>query len=394
MNRLIPFLVLLLTYTKIWSQEVKKKLNFTINVELLGADSGFVTLKYFNSEKVEVLDTAYLKNNVALFAGDIEHHRLAVLKGHFALGTITGNNTMQIFLEEGKIEVKLKQNQFDQAIVKGTALNEQRQAHQNIKKENNDLLAAAHKQMLMLNSQLKENPNDQIANQVELLNRSIQDLRKYSKQLDYNYIQQNPNAEYSAYLMDYYFSSRVLSLDSAQLFIDRFDDKVKQSHYGVNIMQQVNSRRASGVGQIAPSFSKIDIDGKLIKLEQFRDKNYVLLDFWASWCVPCREENPRLKQLYTTYGKLGLEIISIAWEFKTGPWKQAIIKDGTGAWRHVMTNLTSLEDDTLRGVYSIASIPTLILINQQGEIIGRYRGASDEGSMEDLEKKLKDTIKP
>lgn len=349
MNRLIPFLVLLLTYTKIWSQEVKKKLNFTINVELLDAYSGFVTLKYFNSEKVEVLDTAYLKNNVALFAGDIEHHRLAVLKGYFALGTTTGNNTMQIFLEEGKIEVKLKQNQFDQAIVKGTALNEQWQAHQNIKKENNDLLAAAHKQMLVLNSQFKENPNDQIANKIELLNRSVQDLHKYSKQLDYNYIQQNPNAEYSAYLMDYYFSSRVLSLDSAQLFIDRFDDQVKQSHYGTNIIQQVNSRISSSIGQIAPSFSKIDIDGKLIKLEQFRDKNYVLLDFWASWCVPCREENPRLKQLYTTYGKLGLEIISIAWEFKTGPWKQAIIKDGTGAWRHVMANLTSLEDDTLRG---------------------------------------------
>ena len=59
-----------------------------------------------------------------------------------------------------------------------------------------------------------------------------------------------------------------------------------------------------------------------------------------------------------------------------------------------MANLTSFEDDTLRGVYSIASIPTLILINQQGEIIGRYRGASDEGSIEDLEKKLKETIKP
>ena len=394
MNRLIPFLVLLLTYTKICSQEAKKKLNFTINVELLGTDSGFFTLKYFNSEKVEVIDTAYLKNNVALFAGDIEHHRLATLKWHFALGATGGNNTRQIFLEEGKIEVKLKQNQFEEAIVKGTALNEQWQAHQNIKKENKDLLAAAHQQMLVLNSQLKENPNDQIANKIELLNRSIQDLRRYSKQLDYNYIQQNPNAEYSAYLMDYYFSSRILSLDSAQQFIDRFDDQVKQSHYGTNIIQQVNSRIASGVGQIAPSFSKIDIDGKLIKLEQFRNRNYVLLDFWASWCVPCREENPRLKQLYTTYGKLGLEIISIAWEFKASPWKQAIIKDGTGAWRHVMANLTSFEDDTLRGVYSIASIPTLILINQQGEIIGRYRGASDEGSIEDLEKKLKETIKP
>jgi thiol-disulfide isomerase/thioredoxin len=396
MKKLLVCLSTLLPFARVFAQETISPLAFTLSAKVEDASSGFMTLNYLDSKNAEVTDTAYLKNNTFFFSGNIAHHHRASLKGYFEQGAKSDNNKMQIFLEAGKIEVKLKKNDFDQAIVKGTKLNDQWQAHQIIKQENNRQREEAHQLLLSLNAQKKEKPSDQLTFQIDSLNKNMEALRLASRKLDYAYIQQNPNAEYSAYLMDYYFSSRMLTLDSAQLFIGQFSNDVKQSYYGTYMTQQVAARIASSVGQIAPPFSRTDIEGKAINLEQFRHKNYVLLDFWASWCVPCREENPRLKQLYATYSKEGLEIISIAWEFKAepGPWKQAITKDGTGAWRHVMASLSAPDDGNLWNRYSIASIPTLILIDKQGKIIGRYRGASDEGSMDDLEKKLNETLKP
>ncbi len=116
-----------------------------------------------------------------------------------------------------------------------------------------------------------------------------------------------------------------------------------------------------------------------------------MLDFWASWCVPCRKGNPHLKELYAKYKEKGIEFVGIADDDRAeAKWKEAVAKDGTGIWKHVRRGLkyengvfdTSAD---ISGNFGIHTLPTKILIDRDGKIIGRYGEQEEE-----LNKKLKE----
>ena len=110
-----------------------------------------------------------------------------------------------------------------------------------------------------------------------------------------------------------------------------------------------------------------DTEGKLAKLSQWVGKgNYVLVDFWASWCGPCRAENPNVKKIYSKYHDQGLEIISISLDAKLDPWKQAIEKDQL-PWIHIsdLKGWNSVVTD----VYEIHAIPQLFILDADNRIL-------------------------
>ncbi len=111
----------------------------------------------------------------------------------------------------------------------------------------------------------------------------------------------------------------------------------------------------------------------------------MLLDFWASWCVPCRKGNPHLKALYAQYKDKGIEFIGIS-DDDSNPaaWKKAVAKDDL-PWRHVLRGMDrnlmragKTSDKDISEKYGIHSLPTKILINPEGMIIGRYGSEGDE----------------
>jgi len=118
-----------------------------------------------------------------------------------------------------------------------------------------------------------------------------------------------------------------------------------------------------------------------------RGKDYVLLDFWASWCVPCREMTPALKAAYQKFHAKGLAIVSISWDLNEKAWLNAISKDSINDWYNIYDDISHNTENNLGNRYAIASIPTLILINRNGIIIDRY-GGSEEKNEEDLFSKL------
>ena len=122
-----------------------------------------------------------------------------------------------------------------------------------------------------------------------------------------------------------------------------------------------------GSGEMAPDFNMTIADGTSLRLSDLRGK-MVVLQFWGSWCGPCRRENPGLADLYKKYKESGLEVVSIAIERAPANWQAAIQKDGL-AWKyHVM------EPGNFSGpiaqLYNIHEIPTHFLINKEGKIIG------------------------
>ncbi len=126
---------------------------------------------------------------------------------------------------------------------------------------------------------------------------------------------------------------------------------------------------ASNQDKIAPDFEATLIDGSAFKLSDLRGK-YVLLDFWGSWCPPCRRDNPNLVTLYDQYNSRGLEIVSVALEKNDRTWKKAIAKDGLRWPYHIMRTSRLVATDALALKYQVTDLPTKYLINPQGKIVG------------------------
>ena len=123
-----------------------------------------------------------------------------------------------------------------------------------------------------------------------------------------------------------------------------------------------------------------------------------MIDFWASWCVPCRKGNPHLLQLYSKYKKKGFEIIGVSDDDSNhAAWRKAVEQDKIGVWKHVLRGLKKMENgrydksEDKSEAYGIHTLPSKILVGPDGVIIGRY--ASGAGTDADLDAKLKDVFK-
>lgn len=178
------------------------------------------------------------------------------------------------------------------------------------------------------------------------------------------------------------FASR-MPLDKAKEAYAKFSDEAKQSEWGKSMARSISARENTQPGHPAPIIAKNDIDGKPFSLADLKGK-VVLLDFWASWCVPCRKSNPHMMRIYDKYRKHGLEFVYVADDDRNeAALRQAIEKDGVGreGIRHVMRGLKEVKDangqrtfdrsEDVSDLYDVHSIPTKFLIGKDGNIIGK-----------------------
>lgn len=183
-----------------------------------------------------------------------------------------------------------------------------------------------------------------------------------------------------------------MTADELQAHYDSWTLPVQQSHVGKTIADEIRKLRAGSPGAVATLFSATDIGGETFNLADLRGK-IVLLDFWASWCAPCRASNPHLKALYAKYHDKGLEVVCISDDDRApAKWRQAVEQDGIGAFHHVLRGLRHKPEggfdhsNDISESYGIHSLPTKILIGRDGVIIGRYGGGGS--TAEDMDSKL------
>lgn len=188
------------------------------------------------------------------------------------------------------------------------------------------------------------------------------------------FLQKHPNTPVSAFLLStvWQLYNNVQQMDN---WIGMLGPAAKQSIFAQSLEEQMGNERLFGYGQVAPDFVQNDPDGKPVSLKDFRGK-YVLVDFWASWCGPCRQENPNVVQAYKKYKAKNFTVLGVSLDRDKPRWLQAI-NDDQLTWPHV-SDLKFWQNEVAK-LYKVSSIPQNFLLDPEGRIIGKnLRGAALE----------------
>jgi len=199
---------------------------------------------------------------------------------------------------------------------------------------------------------------------MEALNAKQLELRKQRGLKQVEFAKNNPNSYFAMVALSE-AAGTYIDLTAAQTVLDGLNKEFRENDLGKELQQRINAQHLTAVGKPAPVFTQNDVKGKPLSLADLKGK-VVLLDFWASWCSPCRAENPNMLKQYKLYKDKGFEIVSVSLDSKQDAWEKAIADDGL-PWLHV-SDLKGWNNAVGR-LYGVRGVPTCYLIDKDGKII-------------------------
>ena len=275
-------------------------------------------------------------------------------------------SNIPFILESGKIDMRVYNDSLDASQVKG-------------RRSNDDLNSYRSKTKSIVSSLNKIANEIQIANSLgdNLLVEDLQNQYR-EKQADLlNFeldLAKNNNGSYLSVLMlEKLINEKTIDIKTAKELTASYNPEILNSRVGKILVEKVNAPTdPTSIGEIAPNFEGPSPTGEVLNLSDLRGK-VTIIEFWASWCRPCRVENPNLVRLYKEMHPKGLEIVGVSLDRTKASWLRAIDDDGL-IWNHV-SNLKFWQDPIAK-LYNIRAIPASFIIDQEGRIIDKnLRGA-------------------
>lgn len=374
---------------------------FLIKGKLLDRDTGKVVLRYNNFTKnIYRNDTAILKNGEFIFSGVVNGACEAILWTNLKTVNIDDKSVVRFLLESSNYSINFNEDRKPSAIITGSKVQKEKENWDNEKFSLLEAKADFYKRAATLYQELQNTNLPAIQTEINKMPHQKDSILELIRMKDTKYIRANPSSYLSGYLLSQH--SRKLTIDSLQHIYEILSLKVKKSSIGRGLLADIypltndkDFRAANPLYDEAfeehlskiksiYDFSCSDTAGNKINLVSFQGK-YLLIDFWASWCIPCIENIPSLKQMMKDYKAYPIEFISISLDTDIAKWKASINK----------YNLNGVQLIEPRGFesliavyYKVLWVAHYLIIDKTGNII-----ASDAPQARDPElKKLLESI--
>lgn len=338
--------------------------SYVVKVKLTGAD-GKVYLSQRQNGKLVKLDSTQLVNGEGVLKGSVK------IPEAYYLEVASIHDNFLLFVENSIIAVEGIADSLQKAKVTGSKVQDEFSEFQTklnvAEKRIDDIFKDADK--------AKESGKIAEADSLRNLGqKAVTDFFDIQK----SYVKANPSSFISPYILGQVYYG--MEADEIDQYLNGFDEKLDSVKIVKTLKARVIKLKKVAVGQVAPDFTMATVDGTPVKLSDLYSKNrYTLIDFWASWCGPCRGENPNVVAVYNDYKTKGLGILGVSLDAKKEDWQKAIADDKL-AWIQV-SDLKGWQNEAAV-LYAVNSIPSNLLVDKTGKIIAKNL----------REEKLKETI--
>lgn len=375
---LIALFALGLGFISCGNSSKNESTGFTVNLELTSAVGKTIILDKLTPSKAEPVDTIVVgEDGKVVFNGTTSNKELYLVH--------TDDNKLYVYLAIDSVDnITIKgdyETFIDDYSIEGSSASL-------LIKEVNDHNAIANKKMYEINNSINAEQDPVKRDSIIAIARvEFTKVLEEEKAFIANFIDANPGS-LAAFIALY---QRILDQSIFDLnadvsvfdFYKKVADGMKQTNPNseftkmliANNLQMESQLEASrqanvttSIGADAPDVEAPGLDGKMYKLSDLKG-GYVLLDFWAAWCRPCRAENPNVLSNYNKYKEKGFTVFQVSLDGTKQNWENAINKDGLGAWIHV-SDLQEWDSEDAR-TYNVSSIPTNFLIDPEGKIIAK-----------------------
>ena len=366
----IVFIIFFVSAHPQTSAKIGLKKGFSISGTFKGFQSGNVVLNYLIGNKANQL-TGAVKGGKFQFTGQFpETQRVTI-----SFNSITFNSSISFFAGNEDILISLDTTFNSQQIIEGSASKKEYEKYQElvapIEKKSEELNRTG--TQLYVSGKLTEPLKDSLF-------KVHDDYDKEKRTLIARFAKEYPASAVSAWAISvfYGFDPRLEELEPAY---NSLSTNNKTSLYGRQVKEIIESAKKTAIGRQAIDFTQPDINGNTISLSSYKGK-YVLVDFWASWCGPCRAENPNLVRLYSKYHSDKFDILGISLDNNKTTWQKAISSDKL-TWTQV-SDLKSWNSKAV-AAYGIKGIPFNMLLDKDGRIIAKnLRGAALQKKLEEI----------
>lgn len=345
-------LIQLFVISLLVSCSTAKKDEFKISGKIDGMSEGKLVLEQHGDDGYFQVDTTYLEN------GEFSFILKSKLPEVYYLWADKHESPVIFFAGDSDVNIHASIDSLEKAVITGSVAQDQ---YENYKKES----ASFNHKMSVLYEQYKEAKGDDDLVLADSLDKLMDDLHDDKSEFLTSYLMEN-NKSYAGP----YIATRNLyrfDLDELKKIVDNIDSSLVQYIYVKKLNNRVELLKTVDIGQPAIDFVMEDTLGNPVRLLSYKGK-YILVDFWASWCSPCRKENPNVVAVYNEFKDKGFDVLGVSFDKDKEAWLNAIHNDKL-AWSQV-SELTGWKSSAGK-LYGIRSIPANVLIDPDGIIIAR-----------------------
>ena len=326
---------------------------FIINGKLEKIKSGTIYLTIYEDAKT-IKDSATIEKGSFKFMG-------FVTDPFFATLTMLSkpDDYFTFYVEPGKINVSGRADSLKLLTIKGSAVNDDNKMLKERLKSVSSWEAANSK----IYEQAYKDKNKAVMDSLDEVDFAVMAAKR---KVVASFVKDNPKSMRGAMAITENYSYYAEATDVAPLY-DMLDESIKNSSKGREIKKMVDVYANVALGKSAPEISQWTPDSAQLSLSSLKGK-FVLLDFWASWCGPCRRENPNIVAAYNQFKDKGFTVFGVSYDTKKDRWIKAIADDHLD-WQQV-SDLQGWQNST-SAQYGIKAIPSNVLLDRDGVIIAK-----------------------